>query len=423
MSSCGVINATASSATTSSVLSFSQTNPNVAPGQTASVTVSGGGSGTYYISSNSNTSAVQANLVGSVITLYGNANGLAVLNICSTTGGCGTVTATVAVPGTVPVTLSQSNISLAAGQVFNLYITGIGNYSVYHNSNPSVASAAISGNTATITAIGAGTNDITICQSDGQCAEAYVTVTSSGSGSLSLSQTSITLTPGQVSNVIISGNGNYYVSSNSNPSIASVAISGSTATITAISVGSANIVVCQSTGQCATLYVTVNTTASSSSSSIIFNQVLSVGQGINLLISGGSGTYSLSSNSGAIFTANITNNNVLTLVGASAGQSYINVCSSDGGCVPVYVTVVSSSSTASNAISTAYKFYNPLNVGSKGADVNELQKRLTAEGVYSGPVTGYYGSLTQTAVKKYQAKYGLSQLGNVGPATRAALNQ
>ncbi len=424
MSSCGVINATASAAITSSVLSFSQTNPGITPGQTVAITVSGG-SGSYYVASNSNTGAVQANLIGSTLTLYGNAAGSAILNVCSSTGGCGIITATVAIPGSVSMTLSQSNISLTIGQIFNLIVTGIGNYSVYSNSNPSVASAAISGSTAAVTALNTGTTEITFCQSsDGQCASAYITVTSTGTSSITLSQTSIALTVGQISNIIISGVGSYYISSNSNPSVASAAINGSTATVTAIGTGNSNIVVCQSNGQCVTLYVTVNAaTTGSSSSSIIFNQVLSVGQGVNLLISGGSGAYYLSSNSGTIFTANITNNNVLMLVGVSAGMASINVCSSDGGCVPVYVTVVNSTSTASSAVSTVYKFYNPLNIGSKGTDVTELQKRLTAEGVYSGPVTGYYGSLTQTAVKKYQVKYGLSQLGNVGPATRAMLNQ
>lgn len=70
-----------------------------------------------------------------------------------------------------------------------------------------------------------------------------------------------------------------------------------------------------------------------------------------------------------------------------------------------------------------YKFLKPLSLGSKGADVTALQKRLTAEGIYKGPITGYYGLATKTAVKKYQAKHGLSQLGNIGPGTRALLNR
>jgi hypothetical protein len=70
----------------------------------------------------------------------------------------------------------------------------------------------------------------------------------------------------------------------------------------------------------------------------------------------------------------------------------------------------------------AYKFYNPLNVGSSGADVTALQERLAAEGLFSGSVTGYYGALTRAAVQAFQRLHGLAQLGNVGPGTRSLLN-
>lgn len=86
-----------------------------------------------------------------------------------------------------------------------------------------------------------------------------------------------------------------------------------------------------------------------------------------------------------------------------------------------------SATTTTQATTTAstndgFKFSNPLSLGSSGNDVTELQKRLTAEGVYSGPITGYYGALTMSAVKTYQGNHGINQLGNVGPATRASLN-
>ncbi|MFA5099078.1 MAG: right-handed parallel beta-helix repeat-containing protein [Candidatus Paceibacterota bacterium] len=71
---------------------------------------------------------------------------------------------------------------------------------------------------------------------------------------------------------------------------------------------------------------------------------------------------------------------------------------------------------------STFNFASDLRLGSKGDDVIELQNRLTAEGVYSGPITGYFGQLTFAGVKAYQAKYGISQVGNVGPLTRAQLN-
>jgi|SRR3989344_1605108 len=68
-------------------------------------------------------------------------------------------------------------------------------------------------------------------------------------------------------------------------------------------------------------------------------------------------------------------------------------------------------------------FNRLLSVGSTGDDVKALQVKLIAEGLLKAQVTGYFGPLTKAAVKAYQAKYGISQLGIVGPATRAQLNK
>lgn len=70
-----------------------------------------------------------------------------------------------------------------------------------------------------------------------------------------------------------------------------------------------------------------------------------------------------------------------------------------------------------------YVFTKTLVIGSANADVTALQNLLTAQGIYHGPVTGYFGPLTSTATKAYQAAHGISQTGTVGPLTRASLNQ
>ena len=72
----------------------------------------------------------------------------------------------------------------------------------------------------------------------------------------------------------------------------------------------------------------------------------------------------------------------------------------------------------------SYTFQKSLYFGLENdPDVRALQQILALEGVYSGPVTGNYYNLTVLGVKKFQEKYGISQLGNVGPATRAKLNE
>lgn len=63
-----------------------------------------------------------------------------------------------------------------------------------------------------------------------------------------------------------------------------------------------------------------------------------------------------------------------------------------------------------------------LSRGSRGDDVYQLQVFLNQQGyLQSRLLSGYFGPLTAAAVTKFQAREGLSQVGIVGPLTRAAL--
>ena len=68
-------------------------------------------------------------------------------------------------------------------------------------------------------------------------------------------------------------------------------------------------------------------------------------------------------------------------------------------------------------------FTRDLSRGSKGEDVRNLQKLLAKDkSIYpEGLVTGLFGPLTEKAVKKFQAKYNLPQVGKVSSATRELL--
>ena len=69
-------------------------------------------------------------------------------------------------------------------------------------------------------------------------------------------------------------------------------------------------------------------------------------------------------------------------------------------------------------------FDRDLTVGSRGMDVESLQSFLMAQGVYSGPVTGYFGNLTREGVRKFQEKNSISpSAGYFGPKTRAFANK
>ena len=91
---------------------------------------------------------------------------------------------------------------------------------------------------------------------------------------------------------------------------------------------------------------------------------------------------------------------------------------------PVVSPVVSTA--VSSVVSAGFSFKKDLELGSKGADVTELQKVLVAGGYLvmpQGVAYGYFGSVTKTAVMKYQKAKGLTPVaGYVGAKTRAVLN-
>ncbi|NET07617.1 MAG: peptidoglycan-binding protein [Symploca sp. SIO2B6] len=78
-----------------------------------------------------------------------------------------------------------------------------------------------------------------------------------------------------------------------------------------------------------------------------------------------------------------------------------------------------STSTSNNSSSSNRR--RVLRRGSRGSSVSSLQRKLKLSGYYNGPITGYYGSLTQAAVGRFQSSRGLSPDGVAGPQTLSAL--
>jgi peptidoglycan hydrolase-like protein with peptidoglycan-binding domain len=85
--------------------------------------------------------------------------------------------------------------------------------------------------------------------------------------------------------------------------------------------------------------------------------------------------------------------------------------------------LVLQSTLQSDKFQTPGKSSSSLSVGSRGSAVAQLQATLQAKGYFHQQPTGYYGQITQGAVKAFQRDQGISPTGVVGPQTRAALAQ
>ena len=153
-------------------ISLSQSSVYLSSGQSANVSIYGGGNN-YYISSNSNSGAVSASLSGNTINVYGYYSGSSNITVCSNSSSYGCVILYVTVSGNnmnyynqTPVSVSQSNVSLGIGQSMDVGIYGgTGTYYVSSNSNQNIASVSISNGTVTVYGRQIGSSSITICSS------------------------------------------------------------------------------------------------------------------------------------------------------------------------------------------------------------------------------------------------------------------
>lgn len=243
------------------------------------------------------------------------------------------------------ITLSQTGSVMTVGQSITLTVNNVGTNLLYllNNTNPQIANISISNSQVTIYANTYGQTVMTICAlgTTSNCASDYITVQNSGAQPLTFSQSNLTVASGQSSTVTIlngtntTGTGNYMILNNSNPSVIRASLSGSIITLSALSNnGTSALTVCSNDmSACGIITASAGNT---SSSGLVFSQTaptLTIGQTLNIIMSGGGSSYNISSNSNsAVVAASITNINNLTLVGNSAGSATVTVCSSSGNC-------------------------------------------------------------------------------------------
>ncbi len=457
--------------TSSGTLPLSQTNLIMTSGQSS--TISASVSAPLTLSTNTNPSIATASISGNQITVTAFNTGTTNLTICASGLGCATIQVTVqtSAASAANISFSQSTVNVVVGKSQTVAITGSGNYYISSNANSGFVSANLSGSILTVGGVNPGSSLISVCSSANNstsCGQVNVSVSQSNTSAvttnttttLTFSPSNLTLTVGQSQSVsILGGTSPYYVSTNSAGGVATANVNGTSVAVTGLAFGGDNIQICSINGQCGILYAYVSTlplttangstttvsgttvapaiTSFSVSSNDQNGQFLGAGNALTLtftanqsisipsmLVAGaavsitgnGNGpymaSYSMTGNESMPMPVSITFSNPA----GSAASAYFWV----GNAAATPSSNVSSdvSSSAGSIVFTQY-LYN----GSTGAQVTALQKRLTADGVYSGPITGTFGDLTEAGVKAYQKKHSLDQLGVVGPATRALLNK
>ncbi len=247
------------------------------------------------------------------------------------------------------LTITPTSVHLLPGQ--NFTVNASGPVYVASNTNTAVTTASTTNNQITIHGLSAGSAQLIICQSTTGCLTLPVTVGQSGTSTstttstVTLGQNNLTLYNGQNTSISILGGGDNYVFSNpstSNASLFNAIINGSVLNLQGrADTGTGTVTVCAANdaNNCSTLTIT---TASPASVPLVLsgnNLVLASGQNQTITISGGAGSYYVSSNSNIGAVGTTINGGTLSLQGNGTSPANIVICAQNApaNCITLYV--------------------------------------------------------------------------------------
>lgn len=313
------------------------------------------------------------------------------------------------------VSFSQANPVVTIGSPLAITISGGTDFYVSSNSNSGIMTYTLNGQTMTITGLLSGSAVVNVCALDSTCADLNVTIGSGGSSTtttttptpgISFSAANPTLAVSQSVNITLSGSTSYFVSTNSNSDVIQAGVSGSLLMLTGLKAGSASLTVCGNTNGCNNLTVTVtNSTGTVTPTTPVVTTTATV---------------SASNNTSVLAEIQSMRSQLAQLlISIQAIESRLTQLAAS---LPAATSATASTGSSAATQSFTGAFSSFLQLNSSGAEVTALQKVLIKEGFLSGSATGYFGSKTEEAVKKYQESHGLTAAGYVGPSTRAILN-
>ncbi len=370
-----------------------------APGD---ITLAVNGSGTYvigggsapYTATSSNTSVVTASASGNNLTLNGVGSGKATVILRDAAGatiplnitlGSGNVNAIfTTAPGAVTIAVGASPAYQIGG--------GTAPYSVT-SSNPAIATATVTGSNFTITALATGTANIVVKDAAGNPVTIVVSV---GSGATVPLYTSapgtINIAPTAAPVYLIGGGTSPYSATSSDVRVATVAVSGSSMTITGVGPGTATVRLVDSVG--APISIIVNVVDATSNTMIVSPTLITayVNDVLTIRVDGGKAPYTATSSNPSVAT--ITNGAVL----ASAGT--VNVFLAKALAEGVIVVISDANGNSVNVNITVKVALNSLQISPVDWSINETNSTtisLTVSGG-SGPFQVFTSSTLLSSV-------------------------
>lgn len=265
---------------------------------------------------------------------------LFVVLLASCGGGGGSPGTVSGAPTGALFTTAPSSLTLTLGSAQAFKIGGGGGTYTAVSSDGSVVAAGISGTDLTLGAISPGSATVTIRDSLG--ATTAVSVTSKPTRALfTTAPTTITVPIGNSSaqTYQVGGGVGPYAVGNSNPSVLSAALTGTSLTLTGLAVGSANLVLLDSVGSSLGISVTVPAAATVDLFTTAAPSVtLTNGAVATYAIGGGTGPYTATSANTNVAAVSLSPT-ALTIAGGVSGATNVSLRDSAGHSVSVAVTV------------------------------------------------------------------------------------
>lgn len=405
---------------TNGQLSLSTSSISLDSGRKVDVLIQGG-TGTY-IASPTNGAIVSAFVTGDVLSVTGGSTG-GQTSVLVTDVGSGQ-TATLAVTnGTLigGISVAPTSVTISRGTSTSVQILGGSGTFTASTANSAIAVASVSGAVVTITG-GDASGATSVLVIDGITGSSAPISVVNGTVALPLTVTPTLLftTTDQKATAIVSGGAGRYGVSNVNTAFVKLAtVDGNVLSVTGgETAGTVNVVVYDLADPTSNVVVTVNnkglstlTAAPSSLTSLPVNRTASI------LISGGSNSYSVSAADSTVATATISASTV-TVLGKKNGSTVLTVTDlATGRTVDIGVTISSSLTVSTTAITMAVGGATPVivNTGSGSYAAVSLNTGVATVAPISGsgPFTISGVTLGATTVEITDSIYGSKEVINV----------